>query len=262
MDALRNLLRSYEAVALVANSDAANLQEYCNAVPPNTLFVFFNEASRVLSTPFERPSIVVARSGKEGPAIVRKGKMTSVLACFRPGALKAIVDLRVADRETFVPAERFGFEHILFLDLCDYFVSRYTETKTASSGYAMLVWLASQELGGRIFGFGFTGRRSEKWRIFDVHDWSLERIGLRMIERSGAAILDPSSLQLPSAIESLANQFPDVDRSLFVEAGFEVLSQRIARTDLFVDRLWSVTRVGRATREVMKIFRKRKGVEL
>ncbi|KAB0675737.1 hypothetical protein F6X38_22865 [Aureimonas leprariae] len=126
----------------------------------------------------------------------------------------------------------------------------------------MVAWLASQKLSGELYGCGFTGRRSEKWKVFDVHDWAFERIALRLFETSGRVRLQPSSVLDPSAIEALARQFPDVERSRFVEIGYEVLSQRIEHTDMFVERLWSVTKVGRGVREAFKVFRRRKGTEL
>ncbi len=256
------LVRSYEAIVVVANSNATDLEAASDRLPPRTLFVFFNEATRVLSQQFNKPSVLVARSGKDGPAIVRKNKMPGILTCFMPGALKAVIDLRSGDRENFVEPERFGHDVVRFLDLTEYFLDRYTAAKTPSSGYAMIAWLADRTPEQKLFGFGFTGRRSEKWRVFDVHDWVLERIALRILETSGAIELLPTATQTPSAMAALRRQFPDVGSAQLTETAVEVLAQRLERTDMFVDRLWSVTKVGRGIREGLKIFRKRKGIDL
>lgn len=256
------LVGRHPAIVLVANSQAADVAELRRTMPGDALFVFFNDVTRVLGEPFDRPAILVARSGKDGPAIVRKNKIGGILGCFAPGALQAVVDLRCGTRENFVPAEAFGFPKVVFLDLTEFFRTRYTAMKTASSGYAMAAWLASQGLRSEIHGCGFTGRRSEKWKVFDVHDWAFERIALRLFETSGRLHLQPSSIFDPSAIEALSRQFPEIERTRFVEIGYEVLAQRIEHTDMFVERLWSVTKVGRGVREVFKVFRKRKGTEL
>ncbi|WP_331688098.1 3-deoxy-manno-octulosonate cytidylyltransferase [Consotaella aegiceratis] len=253
---LHDTLASYSAIVVVANSEAAELTELRRALPQNTLFIFFNEASRVLAEPFDGSAVLVARSGVRGPAVVRKGKMDKILARFAPGALDRVVDLRVAEIETFVPAEGFKFPAVEFLDLVAHFSALYPGGKTPSSGYAMAAWIASLGLDCDLVLCGFTARRSDKWKVFDVHDWAFEQVALRLFERKGLARFHPPAQLRPTPVEALERQFPDLQRRDILSLGYEVLSQRIEHTNLFIDRLWSLTRFSRLVRRGLQIFRR------
>jgi hypothetical protein len=218
--------------------------------------VFFNEAARVLQEPFERQAILVARSGPRGPSIVRKGQIEKILNCFAPGSLQCIVNLRAAPDETFVSAEAFRHPDVRHVDLVDRFAKRYPGGKTPSSGYAVSVWLAGSGLACDVVLTGFTAQRSRSWKVLDIHAWTFEQMALRMYEAEGA-LRFWNEREGPSLFEALRAEFPDAGDERIVALGLETVSRRLENTDYFVDRLWSLARVGRGVRSLLQAFRRR-----
>ncbi|MGO8565350.1 hypothetical protein ACC743_38945, partial [Rhizobium ruizarguesonis] len=46
--------------------------------------------------------------------------------------------------------------------------------------------LCQIKVTGKILLDGFSAKRSEKWKVFDVHDWTFEQIFLRLFARMGS----------------------------------------------------------------------------
>ena len=81
-DFWRSLLSTYETIVLVANSEEALAVDLGAGWPSGTLFVFFNDARRVVAERFDRDALLVLRSGREGPSVIRRNRLGPVAACF------------------------------------------------------------------------------------------------------------------------------------------------------------------------------------
>lgn len=241
----QRFLSDYSTIALVANSEAADLEGLRATLPADTLYVFFNKAERVIDGQFDRDSVLVARSGRKGPSIVLKNELEEMAGLFAPGALKLVVQLRTADIETLLDAGRFGAHKMVDLDLRSFFATTYPAHKTPSSGYAMAVWFHGQRPDCQLVLSGFTSFRSNKWVVFDSHAWTYEQLVLRMLVRQGRLDQRPALASAGQTVQALKAQFPDVPDGELLLTAFEVLGDRLEHTNVFLDRLWSMTRFSR-----------------
>lgn len=251
----RSLLSTYETIVLVANSEEALAVDLGARWPSGTLFVFFNDARRVVAERFDRDALLVLRSGREGPSVIRRNRLGPVAACFAPGRLKGILNLVVAETEA--PASLSEHEGcpVVPLDLTGYFADRYTGGKIASSGYAMAVWISAMLPDARVVLCGFNALRSENWKVFDIHDWAFEQTALRLATRLGAVEIEGTPRAGPDAVSALQAQFPGADLSALLAVHAEVLAERLEHTNRFVDKLWSLTRFSRLGRKLLTFWR-------
>jgi hypothetical protein len=97
---------------------------------------------------------------------------------------------------------------------------------------------------------GFSARRSEKWRVVSVHDWSFEQTFLRLFARLGK--ISVYGGVGTNAYAKLTERFPEIDQSAIALAAAEVLSERLGNTDGEVDKLISLTNV---LRDIDNFFR-------
>ena len=79
--------KGFARVVLVANSDAVDIAALSARYGDGTLFVFFNKVFKVLDAPFERPSLLIARSSQAGANIVYRGEVGTVLRLLRGRAV-------------------------------------------------------------------------------------------------------------------------------------------------------------------------------
>ncbi|WP_152048423.1 3-deoxy-manno-octulosonate cytidylyltransferase [Aureimonas psammosilenae] len=229
-------------VVLVANSDDVDLDALRAAFGPRTLFVFFNKTYKVLDGPFERPSLLVARSSEAGANIVYRREVEKVLKPFDSEAFLGIANLRVSERENFSRPEEFGSRAVGFLDLSGVFATIYPGTHLPTSGFALALWLAEQRLGIGIHLAGFTARRSARWKLFADHDWTFEQTALRLLANAGLIRLTGERAgDLP--FTRFAERFPEIDRADIAIVAATVVADRLANTDRAVDRLFSLTRL-------------------
>jgi hypothetical protein len=251
---LHRMLSAYETVVLVANSEQAQGSGFERRWPGRTLYIFFNDARRVLQPGFDHDAVLVLRSGKEGPSVIRRHRLDAVARQFAAGRLKAIVNLVVDTTEQATDLAEQGGRPIQLLDLTAYFAKRYTGGKIPSSGYALALWLSDQRQAPVVL-CGFNALRSENWKVFDIHDWAFEQTSLRLAERSGRVAFEPNTHARPTALEALEAQHPNTNRTDLLAVHAETLAGRLEHTNLFVDRLWSVTRVNRFLRTLLRFGR-------
>ena len=257
LDAWPGVFDGYDAIVLVANSEEALATDMHGFWPGKTLFVFFNDARRVLKPGFDHDAILVLRSGRQGPSVIRRGRLGPVVGHFAPGRLKSILNLVVDGTERRTDLASQADHAIVPMDLTAYFAGRYTGGKIPSSGYALAVWLSDVCHGRQVVLCGFNALRSESWKVFDIHDWGFEQTSLRLLKKQGRVAFNPDPSVQPGAIQALQAQYPDVGLADLVAMHAEVLSERLEHTNGFVDRLWSVTRFSRLLRTLLQFGRSR-----
>ena len=209
----------FARVVLVANSDAVDIVALSARYGDGTLFVFFNKVFKVLEAPFDRPSLLVARSSQAGANIVYRREVGTVLQLLRGPQFHGIANLKAGTAETFSPAESFENAPVGFLDLAPVFADFYPATHVPTSGFALAFWLAEACPALPIVLAGFTARRSARWKLFHDHEWTFEQMVNRLLVRTGVTAAD---VALVSS---------------------EVLSERLEGTNQAIDRLMSLTRL-------------------
>lgn len=240
----RALLARYSDIVLVANSTASNVAELRAQYPATALFVFFNKVFKVLDQPFQGHALLVTRGQPRGAGIVYRGEVGEVLSFFDQAHFLGIMNIRLAGEERLNTAADFNNAPTGHLDLLGHFDPLYTEGKVPTSGFAMALWLSELRLPGRITLAGFSARRSEKWRVVSVHDWSFEQVFLRLFARLGK--IEIHGGVGANAYAKLAERFPEIPPNEIALAAAEVLSERLSNTDAEVDKLISLTNIIRA----------------
>lgn len=241
-DGWRGLFGAYDDIVLVANSDAVDIGDLTRRFGERTLFVFFNKVYKVLDQPFDRKSILVARSSEAGANIVYRREVDDVVRLLSPPGFLGILNLRVATAERFSGAEEFGDRSVGFLDLSRHFADFYSTRHVPSSGFALAVWLTEQRLSSRVHLAGFTAKRSTAWKVFHVHDWTTEQIVQRLLLRAGRLHAIPGG-QLDVPLGRIARRFPEIDVSDVSLVAADVLSERLEQANVAIDRLFSLTRL-------------------
>ncbi|WP_412178800.1 3-deoxy-manno-octulosonate cytidylyltransferase [Rhizobium sp. TRM96647] len=243
-DDWRALFARYSDIVLVANSTASDVAALRAQYPRDALFVFFNKVFKVLDQPFEGHAILVTRGQPRGAGIVYRGEVDEVLSFFDKAHFLGIMNIRLAEEEKPNTSADFHDAPTGHLDLRGHFDPLYTEGKVPTSGFAMALWLSELRLPGTITLAGFSARRSEKWRVVSVHDWSFEQVFLRLFARLGKIAIHGGAGT--NAYARLAERFPEIPPSEIALAASEVLSERLSNTDGEVDKLISLTNFIRA----------------
>ena len=252
-DAWKALLSRYSHIVLVANSEAVDFERLRSELPETTLYVFFNKVYKVLDEPFVGNAVLVARSGVMGANIVHRREVTDVLRFFGGDDFLGIVNVRVAAEENFSEESRFEGAKTRHLDLTQILGDLYPVGRIATSGFALALWLADLQLPGKIVLAGFSAKRSEKWKVFDVHDWTFEQIFLRLFARMGTISMMGGVDASPYS--ALAKRFPQVPPVEIAMTAAEVLSERLDNANGQIDRLMSVTKSIRAIENFFRRFK-------
>jgi hypothetical protein len=226
-------------IVLVANSDEVDVAALQRTYPPDTLFVFFNKAYKVLLEPFTGHALLVSRAQPRGANIVYRGEVDGVIALFAPKTFHGIVNIRLAETEKANSEADYGGTATGHLDLTRLLQQDYPEDKLPTSGFALAYWLMQQNVPSSIVLAGFSARRSEKWRIVAVHDWTFEQVCLKVFARAGKLSLHDVDAVNPYA--KLAERFPDIPPSDISFTIAQVLSRQLGNTDAQVDKLISLT---------------------
>ncbi len=243
-----DLCRRYETIVLVANSDRVRIAELKAAYGGATLFVFFNKVFKVLGGPFEGDAVLVARSGRHGANIVKRGEVDTVVGFFPGAGFKGILNLRAGQQERFSTAAEFGLkpDRVAHLDITEHFAAFYPADKLPSSGFALATWLERQLPKTQVVLAGFSAQRSERWKLFDVHAWTFEQVVLDLLVGAGRLVRDVDGERDQFAGIRLA--YPEFSEAQVQMAASEVLAWRLDSTNAGVDSLYSATRPLRAMR--------------
>ncbi|UVD55535.1 3-deoxy-manno-octulosonate cytidylyltransferase [Rhizobium sp. Pop5] len=252
-EAWKALLSRYSHIVLVANSEAVDFERLRSELPGTALYVFFNKVYKVLDEPFVGNAVLVARSGVMGANIVHRREVADVLRFFTGDDFLGIVNVRVATEENFSEESRFEGAKARHLDLTQILGDLYPVGRIATSGFALALWLADLQLPGKIVLAGFSAKRSEKWKVFDVHDWTFEQIFLRLFARMGSISMMGGVDASPYS--ALAKRFPQVPPIEIAMTAAEVLSERLDNANGQIDRLMSVTKTIRAIENFFRRFK-------
>ncbi|MDM9645453.1 3-deoxy-manno-octulosonate cytidylyltransferase [Rhizobium sp. S163] len=236
----KSLLAGYSDVVLVANSDEVNIEELKARFPDTTLFIFFNKVFKVLNEPFTRPSLLLSRSGTLGANLVKSGKVDKVLPYFDMRTFHGVVNVKAGPNEQLSPASAFGDVHVRHLDLTEVFTPFYPPTGVPTTGFALCFWLTTIDLGARITLAGFSSKRSERYKVLDVHDWTFEQVLLRLMFRKGKINIVGRDATNPYA--DLSAHFPEYTPADIALTANEIIDERLGNLSSIVDRLMDVTR--------------------
>jgi len=258
----------YSKIALIANSEALDIDVVERAFPSNTLFVFFTRCPRVLSRPFTRDAILChrmkdAHTFNEGEKHVGRAR-----ALFAPGALKSEIGIIAHDvpeagapMPSAAPVETASDRVGLLLDLDSMFSDFYTPGMTPTTGFAMAVWLLENVPQAEVTLCGFTGVRGPDFRMRIMHDWSLEQTVLRLFARQGRLCTLSDSRTGNDALSRITERFPQYAETTVAKVAADVLSDRINALDRLVSMLWSVSRAPRALHRFAANFKLRRPAE-
>ncbi|WEX75214.1 3-deoxy-manno-octulosonate cytidylyltransferase [Sinorhizobium numidicum] len=235
----RSLFSAFSHIILVANSDAVNIKELQAEYPDTALFVFFNKVYKVLAEPFQGQSLLVSRAQPKGANIVYRREVADVVKLFAPERFLGIMNIRLAATEKLNTMEDFLGTPTGHLDLTGFCADLYPSTKIPTSGFAMSLWLVDLKLSAEIVLAGFSAKRSEKWRVVSVHDWTFEQVFLRLFARVGKLSMHGGIAR--NSYASLAARFPELPPAEISSTVAEVLSSRLSETDAQVDKLISLT---------------------
>jgi hypothetical protein len=158
--------------------------------------------------------------------------------------------LRAGSQEKVTPARDFGSVSAGQLDLAGYFADFYPADHLPSSGFALAVWLCELNLGRKIVLAGFSAKRSYRWKMFDVHDWTFEQVVQRLLVRSGRLTIANAST--PHAYAAVTKRFPDMSAADISLAAAEILSERLENANKEIDWLISVTKVNRSIENLIR----------
>ncbi|BDA84816.1 3-deoxy-manno-octulosonate cytidylyltransferase [Aureimonas sp. SA4125] len=253
-DGWASFFAGYGDIVLVANSDKVDMAALCAQFGPGALFVFFNKVYKVLSAPFGGAALLVARSSEAGANIVYRREVETVVGYFRPPGFTGILNLKAAASERFSGADEFAGSAAGFLDLSRHFEGFYPRGRLPSSGFALALWLAEQRLPGRISLVGFSGQRSQDWKLFRIHDWTFEQTVQRLLAQTGRISLVGD--EAPEGdLARIARRFPEIAAQDIVLVASDVLAGRLNEADTAIDGLLSVTRWQRVLRRNLLLLK-------
>ena len=249
----REILAPYSHIVLVANSGALDVVDLQPQYPATTLFVFFNRVYKSLDRPFEGHALLVSRAQPKGANIVYRNEVSDVLSYFAQAHFLGILNIRLAASEKLNTSADYQNAPTGHLDLLGYCDSFYTSGKTPTSGFAIALWLSELRLPAKIVLAGFSAKRTAKWRVVSIHDWSFEQTFLRVFARLGKVTIEGGVPKNPYA--ALAERFPEIPPSDIELAATEVLSERLSHSDGEIDKLISLTNFIRAGDEFLRGLR-------
>ncbi|MBM3094312.1 3-deoxy-manno-octulosonate cytidylyltransferase [Ensifer sp. T173] len=246
----RALFADFSHIVLVANSDQVDIEELQAEYPSTTLFIFFNKVYKVLDKKFTGHSLLISRAQPRGANIVYRQEVADVVKLFAPEKFLGIMNIRLGAGERLNTTSDYLGTPTGHLDLTGYCAEFYPANKTPTSGFAVALWLIDQQLPAKTILAGFSAKRSEKWRVVAVHDWTFEQVFLRLFARVGK--LSMRGGVSTNSYASLASRFPELPAAEISLTIAEVLSTRLSQTDAQVDKLVSLTNVLRSVDELLR----------
>ncbi|MGK9204206.1 hypothetical protein [Sinorhizobium meliloti] len=246
----RALFSRFSHVVLVANSDEVSVKELQEEYPGTALFVFFNKVYKILDEQFSGNSLLISRAQPRGANIVYRNEVADVVKLLASQKFLGIMNIRLAEIERLNTSADYLGTPTGHLDLVGFCADFYPKDKVATSGFAMALWLVNQSLPAEIVLAGFSAKRSDKWRVVNVHDWTFEQVFLRLFARVGKLTMHGS--RPANSYMTLASRFPELPAAEISATIAEVLSLRLSQTDAQVDKLISLTSAFRSIDEFLR----------
>ncbi|MFQ6186530.1 3-deoxy-manno-octulosonate cytidylyltransferase [Sinorhizobium meliloti] len=246
----RALFSRFSHVVLVANSDEVSVKELQEEYPGTALFVFFNKVYKILDEQFSGNSLLISRAQPRGANIVYRNEVADVVKLLASQKFLGIMNIRLAEIERLNTSADYLGTPTGHLDLVGFCADFYPKDKVATSGFAMALWLVNQSLPAEIVLAGFSAKRSDRWRVVNVHDWTFEQVFLRLFARVGKLTMHGS--RPANSYMTLASRFPELPAAEISATIAEVLSLRLSQTDAQVDKLISLTSAFRSIDEFLR----------
>ncbi|GGD90025.1 3-deoxy-manno-octulosonate cytidylyltransferase [Aureimonas endophytica] len=253
----KGFFAGFSAIVLVANSRDAAAVLAAPEIGERPIFVFFNRVYRILDAPFHRDCLLISRSTPVGSALVYRNELTEVLSLLEGPNFHGVLNMRARDKEVFSKPEEFRGVPAGFLDLETWAQRMYPAgQRWPSSGFALAVWLAQQNLPMPIYLSGFSGVREAEWRVFDSHDWTWEQIVLNLMYKNDRLRLFRAGNYFdrwPS--RALMADFPEITPEELSTTAMEVLSHRLGGTNRVLDHIYSSLKPQLAIRDFLRRIR-------
>lgn len=240
----RAIFSAFSHIVLIANSEAIDMAALQRDYPDTALFVFFNKVYKVLGKPFAGHALLISRAQPKGANIVYRGEVADVVKLLAPERFLGIMNVRLHTSEKLNTQADYLNNPTGHLDLTGFCADFYPSEKVPTTGFAMSLWLVDQKLPAQVVLAGFSAKRSEKWRVVSVHDWTFEQVILRLFARVGKLSMHDGIAV--NSYAQLASRFPELTAAEISSTVADVVSRRLNETDAQVDKLISLTNVLRS----------------
>ncbi len=254
------LLGSYEAIALIANSESLVIDSVAAALPQNTLYVFFTGCAKVLSKPFPEDSILCHRLVAGGARFLKSRKHFESAYNFFPQGLKAEVGI-IADKAKAtpspLPASRASPIIPLVIDFDYIFHGLYPAGRMPTTGFALALALLDLRPEAKVYLCGFTGVPGTEFNMYSEHDWTFEQTILHLFAKAGRIIqLHESDVAASQNwLTAVSNRFPEFAHGEIAMMASQVIGNRLTGTERRVAKLWDQTKWQRKIKAYFKRFR-------
>lgn len=242
---LKALFSPYEAVAVIANSEALDLKAVEASMPERTLFVFFTRCMRVIKPPFRRDALLVHLLDRELGINESEAVAAKARALFAEGALKGEVGLRIGRGGTgpkIAPDAR--SKAVPYTVDCSGIVTCwYTPRLAPTTGFAATLWLRRLMPDMPIHTCGFTGVRGASFTMRTMHDWTLEQSVLKLMYRRGDLVRFEDGEAVPPLYDRIRAAIPDAEDDELAAATVEVFEARLNGIDKLMAQLVSILRL-------------------
>ena len=243
----------YAQIVLVANSDEVDIALLEQRFPDRALFIFFNKVYKVLDSEFRRPALLASRSGMMGANIVHRREVPEVMRHFPSGNFAGILNITIGNDERFSEPAEFGGARVTYLDLESTVSHFYPQGAVPTTGFGLCIWLHDLKLPATITLAGFSSRRSARWKVFDIHDWTFEQVVLRLLARKGE--IEIMGFTATDYYAALPRHFPQFSTAEIASTVDQVLSDRLSYMSSIMDHLMSVTKPLRFLDDVFRKHR-------
>lgn len=257
-DDLIDLVRRYDAVALMGNSEGVDIDAITARLPENTLYVFFTGCAKILKKPFRHDAILCHRVIRDGQDFLKSRRTFDSAYSLFPGTLKGEVAVIADDGEPDAAPIRtlartspllpvtLDFDHVLG--------RLYPAGSTPTTGFAVAMWLLASAPEPQLWLCGFTGVAGTQFKLFAGHDWTFEQTALQLLSRTGRLRRQEDD---SSGVDRFVRRFPEFDRAdvSLVYAG--VLAKQLTSMDRRITHLWTLTKIPRSVQTLYTRFRRK-----
>lgn len=257
-----NLVRGYDAVALIGNSEGVDIDAIVATLPRNTLYVFFTGCAKVLSGPFSGDVVLCHRMLEDGRSFLKSRRRISEARSFFQQGLKGevgvIADLGRADNAPLVGEARQSPFFAVTLDF-DHSLDRfYPADRTPTTGFAVASWILANVPQTPLWLCGFTGVAGTQFHLHAGHDWTFEQTVIELFSRTGRLRRYEEQVATSSGLERIARRFPEFDHGEVALVASHILAKRFNGMERQMKELWSVTKIPRAVSGIYKRLRPKK----
>lgn len=254
----QSLLESYEAVAVIANSDAVDLPAIAETMPESTIFIFTSHSGKIMRQGFKRDSAVIHRMHNKDICVARLKHLNRLAQHLPPQTVKG----EVGFFSDFVnaPGRQTNAGHkpetpLPVIDMNDFVAEFYSSGLLASTGFVLALWLAYNITRSKVYLCGFTGVRGDRLPNSTIHDWTLEQTVLRIFYRTGRLLRYEDKDKPSDRLSRLQERFgpiPDFDLAMIAH---DVNATEISNSESAIALLWSANRFLREISDGLKKLR-------